>query len=223
MMALKPQPYDIILMDVAMPELDGLETTRRIRAEWPPHEQPTIIALSANTDNAQQQRYLAMGMDSWLDKAAHLEELAELLGRGEYRQLSSNPGNQQEAWAAMAQARSPIDMRVIADLQEVLGSDGSAQVAELMGIFLGHTGHFFGQLDEASRQGQLDKLQHIAHTLKSSSANLGAIRLSRLCRELELVCQSNDLAGTARSVAQVSEELQAVHRALADIRVGLEA
>lgn len=235
MMAVKPQPYDVILMDVHMPELDGLETTRRIRTEWPHHEQPDIIALSANTSPQEQQRYLAMGMDGCLDKSARLEELAAALGR--YATRSRQPsrpsrqtaaaaapglaaGTQQEARHAVQRGRSPIDMRVIEHLQGILGSESQAQLAELITIFLSHTGHFFGELEQASSDGRMDTLQHIAHTLKSSSANLGAIRLSRLCRELELACRNNDPAGSASSVAHVCEELRLVHEALAAMRDG---
>jgi HPt (histidine-containing phosphotransfer) domain-containing protein len=217
-------------MDVHMPELDGLETTRRIRAEWPHHEQPGIIALSANMSHEEQQHYLAMGMDGCLDKSARLQEIAAVLGRyatrsrQPSRQTSAAPtasqasGARQETRPAVQRSRSPIDMRVIEHLQEVLGSDSQAQLAELITIFLSHTGHFFSELEQASSQGRLDTLQHIAHTLKSSSANLGAIRLSRLCRELELVCKSNDVAGAASSVAYICEELRLVHEALAAVR-----
>jgi PAS domain S-box-containing protein len=79
--ALERQPYDVVLMDVQMPELDGLDATRRIRARWPEGEGPRIIAMTANAMREDRDACLEAGMDDYVAKPIRPEELAEALGR----------------------------------------------------------------------------------------------------------------------------------------------
>jgi signal transduction histidine kinase/DNA-binding response OmpR family regulator len=85
--ALKRQAYDIILMDVQMPEMDGFEATRHIRTEWPADRQPHIIALTANAMQGDRERCLAMGMDAYISKPIKIQMLGEMLGA--YRNTAS--------------------------------------------------------------------------------------------------------------------------------------
>lgn len=77
--ALERQPYDIVLMDVHMPELDGLETTRQICQRWPAH--PIIAAMTANAMQGDREECLAAGMDDYVSKPVKLEELEAVLAR----------------------------------------------------------------------------------------------------------------------------------------------
>ncbi len=79
--ALRRQDYDVVLMDVMMPDLDGIETTRRIRAEWPVNRQPRIIALTAHAIIGDKERFLAAGMDDYLSKPLHIDNLDAALQR----------------------------------------------------------------------------------------------------------------------------------------------
>jgi CheY-like chemotaxis protein len=78
---LRQQMYRTVLMDIQMPEMDGLEATRRIREELPPDQQPYIIALTANAMSGDQQRCLDAGMDDYLSKPLSKEALAAALHR----------------------------------------------------------------------------------------------------------------------------------------------
>jgi len=79
--ALRRQPYNLILMDMQMPEMDGLEATRRIRSEWPADEQPRIVALTAHAHEEAYQMCVASGMDDYVTKPVRLDELAAALRR----------------------------------------------------------------------------------------------------------------------------------------------
>ena len=79
--ALQRQPYDVVLMDVQMPELDGLEATRRIRAAALPHGQPRIIAMTANAMQGDRELCIAAGMDDYIAKPIKVEELVGALAR----------------------------------------------------------------------------------------------------------------------------------------------
>jgi CheY-like chemotaxis protein len=77
--ALEEQSYDVILMDVQMPEMDGLEATRRLRDEWPDEEQPYVVALTASVQKEDRQRCREAGMDDFLGKPVEKDELARTL------------------------------------------------------------------------------------------------------------------------------------------------
>ena len=79
--ALSRRSYDVILMDVQMPEMDGEEATRHIISEWPPAERPYIIAMTANALRGDEERYLAAGMDDYLSKPVRLADLTAVLQR----------------------------------------------------------------------------------------------------------------------------------------------
>ena len=82
--ALRRRPYEVVLMDVQMPVLDGLAATRRIRAELPPERQPYIIALTANAMAGDEQRCLDAGMNAYLAKPLSKDRLASALASAEY-------------------------------------------------------------------------------------------------------------------------------------------
>jgi CheY-like chemotaxis protein len=77
--ALARQPYDVILMDVQMPEIDGLEVTRRIRRELPCDRQPCILATTAHAMPGDRERCFAAGMDGYLSKPLQMSDLAAAL------------------------------------------------------------------------------------------------------------------------------------------------
>jgi len=80
---LQQQPYDVVLMDVQMPEMDGLEATRRIRQEIAVDRQPQIVAITANAMKEDREKYLALGMDDYLSKPIRVTELVEALSKCE--------------------------------------------------------------------------------------------------------------------------------------------
>jgi CheY-like chemotaxis protein len=83
--AVERSTYDVVLMDVQMPELDGLEATRRIRARWPAGTGPRIVALTANAMAEDRQATAQAGMDDYLSKPIRPAELVDALRRAERR------------------------------------------------------------------------------------------------------------------------------------------
>jgi CheY-like chemotaxis protein len=77
--AIQAQPYDLVLMDVQMPEMDGLEASRRITAKWKPDERPRIVAMTANAMQGDREACLAAGMDDYVTKPIRVEALVAAL------------------------------------------------------------------------------------------------------------------------------------------------
>ena len=75
------QPYDLLLMDVQMPEMDGLEAARRITAQWPAGQRPRIVAMTANAMQGDREACLAAGMDDYITKPIRVEQLIEALNQ----------------------------------------------------------------------------------------------------------------------------------------------
>jgi CheY-like chemotaxis protein len=79
------QPYDVVLMDVQMPEMDGLEASRRINAKWSADERPRIVAMTANAMQADREECLAAGMDDYVTKPIRVDRLVEALSNANPR------------------------------------------------------------------------------------------------------------------------------------------
>jgi CheY-like chemotaxis protein len=73
------QPYDVVLMDVQMPEMDGLEASRRITAKYPAPQRPRIVAMTANAMQGDREQCLAAGMDDYVTKPIRVDQLVEAL------------------------------------------------------------------------------------------------------------------------------------------------
>lgn len=79
--ALRRQTYDLVLMDIHMPEMDGLAATRQIRREWPPERMPRIIAMTANAFRSDREQCFAAGMDDYVSKPIRIAELQAAIAR----------------------------------------------------------------------------------------------------------------------------------------------
>jgi PAS domain S-box-containing protein len=213
--ALERRRYDVVLMDVQMPELDGLEATRRIHERWA-SARPHIIAVTAGAMNEERERCLAAGMDDYLSKPIRIEELSAALGalRQPEAERTSRPPP-----ASPEQSRtSALDAAALARLRETLGD---AATAEIVGTFLAEGPPLLSVLHLAVERGDADGLRRAAHTLKSNAATFGAAALAELCRELEAIGEAGTVAGTAELLARVDAEHERVRSDL-EVQSGIQ-
>jgi signal transduction histidine kinase/CheY-like chemotaxis protein len=188
--AVQRERFDVVLMDVQMPVLDGLEATRRIRASVPADQQPRIVAMTANALVEDREACLAAGMDDHLSKPVRTEELAAALMRVEGSLRTEAP-------AAAEPSLDAVDPSVLEALTSRLGDRGPAFRTSLVQTWRDEATGRLAELDAAVPAGDLDAVARVAHTLKSSSAALGAMPLSAVCEEVELGLR----AGNARDLA----------------------
>ncbi len=177
--ALLLQAYDVILMDVQMPEMDGLEATRRIRAEADRYGVPRIIAMTAHAMAGDRDRCLEAGMDEYLSKPIDMDEVRNAL-------IGVVPTVEPEPESAQPEPAAPvIDQQRIAQLRTLAESLSSDLLAELVDAFLEGAERDIAALRQAMEAGKWDVVKRTAHGLKGSSLNLGATEMVSVCRALE--------------------------------------
>jgi PAS domain S-box-containing protein len=214
--SLRRQPYDVILMDVQMPEMDGLEASRAIWREWPAEQRPRIIAMTADVMAQDRQESLAAGMDDFIAKPIRVDELVAAL-RGS--QPLAGRASPDAAPAPGEGATEPVPAAAVLDpaalerLREMSGGD-VAFLEEVFEVFLADAPGMLAEMRQALAQGDAPTLRRAAHSLKSNAADFGAKRLSELCRELEMMGKAGTLDGAAEKLASIEAEWVQVKAAL---------
>lgn len=194
--ALDRQPYDVVLMDMQMPEMDGLEATRRILKRWLPSRRPRIIAMTANAMRGDREQCLEAGMDDYISKPVRIEDLVAALER-----CAVPPAAPTDAPAMPIASEPLIDWNVLVRLQADLGDDQSI-VLEVIEMFLSDTLQQLAQMHQALAASSAHDLRHAAHTLKSTSASVGAQALATCCRIIEELARDGALDQAAPLVSR---------------------
>ncbi len=173
--AVRREAYDVVLMDVQMPEMDGLEATRRIRALHP-EQGPWVVALTASAMTGDAERCAAAGMNDYLSKPVRIDELAAAL-----RRAPRGVPREERATAGLpVLLAGPLErLRAL----ERPGEDGF--VDSLLAIFRRDTPQRIEEMERAAAAADADVLRRAAHSLKSSAASLGGARVEALAGRTE--------------------------------------
>jgi PAS domain S-box-containing protein len=213
--ALRRQSYDVVLMDVQMPELDGLEATRRICRDEPSSTRPHIIAMTANAMQGDRELCLAAGMDDYISKPVRLEELVDALKRA--ARVYYPPHTQADV--SMAEPAAPIlDRRVLERFQVDIGDDSPAFLIELIELFLADAPQLLAKLQGAVADHIAEVVQRVAHTLKSTSASVGAKALAAECGTLEDLARDEQLEDGVEQLRLITTTFDETERALRALR-----
>ena len=203
--ALDKKIYDLVFMDLMMPEMDGLEATRNIRERQKnPSAHPNysariiIVAMTAHAMQSDREKCLAAGMDDYLSKPIRP---ADIRGIIEKWSPSANPAEEAKLSPAPkieTAAESPIEMDRLNDL-----TDGNADsLRELVEMYFKQTTQQFDQIKAAIAANNADEVRRVAHSCAGASATLGMMRLGQLMRDLE----KEGLAGTLTNASQICED-----------------
>jgi signal transduction histidine kinase/CheY-like chemotaxis protein len=217
-------PYDLILMDVLMPEMDGLDATRLIRERLPRARQPRIVAMTANALSGDRERCLAAGMDDYISKPIQLPELAKVIER-------NRPG----APAVPSDVTVETPALVVASTEDPLGYDrevidrfvsvaGPAGASMVLGAMIDSAPGMLEGLQRAVMNGDRKELRRHAHSLKTNARTVGANAIARQFQELEqLVGENGAVEGAAAITAAASSAYRQLIDAMRRLREQLDA
>jgi CheY-like chemotaxis protein/HPt (histidine-containing phosphotransfer) domain-containing protein len=195
--ALRRQRYDVVLMDVQMPEMDGLDATRLIRSDLADDRQPWIVAMTASAVEGFGEICLDAGMDDFITKPVRREGLAEALRKaGEARYAFDEPlrpGTSlglaiEDAAVAAAPTAAPapaVDRGVLTALVAELGQHIVGIEEELIGDYLANARDTIAGMKAAVERNEPSEVRRLAHSLKSTSRWIGALELAERCLALE--------------------------------------
>jgi two-component system sensor histidine kinase/response regulator len=219
--------FDLIVMDCQMPEMDGFEATAQIRArqcEGLLPEHLPIVALTANAVEGDRERCLAAGMDDYLSKPFTRGHLLAILQRwlpptavaAAARAVVPTPSAPRRS-ATPSDTQEPINRRALDAIRQLPGPNSAALLNKVITAYLLDSPARLTRLRAAADASDAKALHREAHTLKSSSANVGAERLAALCAELEALARKESVDGTKPLLQEVEFELPRVLALLATI------
>jgi CheY-like chemotaxis protein/HPt (histidine-containing phosphotransfer) domain-containing protein len=233
----RAKTYDVILMDLQLPEMTGMKATRRIRSELPTSLQPTVIAMTASSATEMQALCLQAGMDGYLTKPIHIRELAVVLEAWSSR--SDRAVQPVQSAPDVGESTSPIgsvapilpitpvggwpvyDPVPLDELVAALGPASGRIRQELIERFLDGGADWVVAIGLAAPSNDGEALAFSAHAMKSASATLGLVALSEAAGRVESAYQDTP---EAMDVASEAVRLVAHHnRATAVLRAVLES
>ena len=218
--AVRRQTYDVVLMDVEMPEMDGLEAARRIRATHP--ARPRIIAMTAAAMQGDRERCLAAGMDEYVSKPIRISELqAALLAAGGTARPPAAVAPSPTA-ADRNPVPSPLDLdqRPILDpaafdeTREFLAEQAEPLIQKLLDAFASRSPEMIVTMRRAAAAGDGKQIEFVAHTLKGISGTVGARRVEALCAQLEAGARNGIGHDADALLDRLEEEFAAARSAL---------
>jgi PAS domain S-box-containing protein len=204
--ALERQNYDVVLMDVQMPLMDGLEATRRLRARYGNQQLPRVIAMTANAMPGDREKCLAAGMDSYVSKPVELEDIRNVL------LAVAAP-----APAAIEESAGVIDRRRIDQLLALQDENNPTLLNDIIALFLKDSPMHLQNIASAVTQQDGAQLQSSAHRFLSSIDNLGALRMHQHCVELERLGKECTLEGVQHHLEGLQREFEIARQHLQSI------
>jgi len=199
---LKNKDFDVVLMDVQMPEMDGFEATGEIRKLSGAKAKVPIIAMTAHAMAGDREKCLEAGMDDYVSKPINSAELREVIERWRKKNLPVRMVSSEKATGA----GTPVDINRLLD-----ASGGDKHFCqELIELFFADSKKRFLALEKNLADGLADGVKAEAHSLRGASANLGAGGLSKIFAEIEDMAAAGQLERCLERVACAKEELERV-------------
>jgi signal transduction histidine kinase/CheY-like chemotaxis protein/PAS domain-containing protein len=168
---LKNRTYDLIFMDLQIPEMDGITTAKQIRSGSV--SQPRIVAMTAHALQEVKEHCLAAGMDDYISKPIQMSDLLKIL-----RYPSPSPNNV----SLSSPAESPLELTILKILEENVGS---TICQDIIHNYLLNTPKLLCELQKSYAAGDIANIRHKIHDLKASSGMIGGYRLMQLCKKIE--------------------------------------
>ncbi len=206
--AVRNSKYDIVLMDILMPELDGLEAAKIIRNEISPEKTPVLIAMTANAMTGDRENYLQAGMDDYISKPVSIEGLKQLFEKWQFNlnrvaesQTSRSVPNQIELTFVKEERISFLnDIKSKSDIQFFI---------EMMDVYINDMPRTITKIKQAASQRNFNHLKFYLHKFKGSALTLGITDTAELCTKLEAAAVENELNG--QTLFMINELIEQVN------------
>jgi two-component system sensor histidine kinase/response regulator len=226
--AIAREPYDLVLMDCQMPVLDGYEATRILRAREKKSGggRLTVVALTANALPGDSDRCLNVGMDDYLSKPFTIQKLYETLAKWIAGDGKPDVGRgvevPRETSDAAQDPTSPINPAVLDGIRALDDNGSQGLFGKVLSLYLSDSPKLVEGILSAVEKGDGESLRRAAHTLKSSSANVGANDLPELCRKIEEMARAGEIPASGDPLlGSLEEEYRSVREALSTILSGM--
>ncbi len=206
--ALCEERFDLVLMDIQMPGMDGIEALHRFRRgpsrrfPFATPAQTPVVAVTANALGGDQERFLALGFDDYLSKPFRQSQLHTMLKRRLAPAAPDSGLPPTGGGPAPEPAPEPfgaldgvLDAQALERLRELDPTGANGLVGRVLKAFEGSLQRLLQQLQDARGVADLAGMRHVAHTLKSSAASVGALELSRLCADIERRIRQEETEG----------------------------
>jgi two-component system, OmpR family, aerobic respiration control sensor histidine kinase ArcB len=197
---IREEDYDLILMDIGLPDLDGIEVTRRIRLEqWKRNPSIPIIGLTAHIDAESKRRCLAAGMDAVFAKPLNLDVASELLSAF----IPAYQGVSTQEVTAQEESKKPEGSAAVLDIaraKEVLGTE--KLLKEVLGLLIKGLNEDLEKLKEYHHVQNWQEIRSLAHKWRGGSLYCGAVRLQQACSQLEDALRETESLTEAEAIYQ---------------------
>ena len=225
--------FDLVLMDIQMPGMDGVEALSWFRRgsggrfDFVTPSKTPVIAVTANALGGDEDRFLALGFDDYLSKPFRQSQLLAMLtkrltpnapaaadgspSKGDSGEPSPSPATPPALPAAVA---AVLDAEALARLKELDPQGQNQLMARVAKAFETSVARLVPQLQDAGRAGDANGVRHVAHTLKSSSASIGAMKLSQMCADVEVMIRNERIENLDARVVSMCAEIEIVLQAL---------
>ena len=209
--AIQREAYDLILMDIQMPEMDGFEATKQIRAyesdvNGADGHRTRIVAMTANATVADKDKCLAIGMDDYVSKPVRPDALQRALVKGRTEIVIGADEGEERRVQTIAAAESAIK-----ELCEALEPEG---VIEMADAFMKDVPDMIGDLKRTADEGSLPELERAAHSLKGAAGIFNWQGLVARAKKVEDLAEAGELAKAKAGIKDIEEEFEVAHGAL---------
>ena len=227
------EPFDLMLLDMEMPEMNGMEVLAVLR-DTPHQAWPPVIVISGGTSLEDAVRCIELGAEDYLSKPFRQSQLQKVLMEHFQHQAAPQhdpaatdrpPANPRPSAGQVRQETETMDPLTLFDQEALrrlkeLDPKGDNRLFERVATaFENSAGRLMPQLEDAISQHDMQGIMHVAHTLKSSSASIGALKLSHLCAEIETMIRRQTGDDLSTRLQEVPKE---VERVLTGLRLLLE-
>lgn len=220
---LKSEGYDLVFMDCQMPEMDGYETTKELRRMehegLTPRKKTPVVALTAHAMKGDKEKCLNAGMDDYLSKPFTVEQMKAIIEKflGSRTTAPVEDSHRRESLDQDRPSPPVLDKSVLDKVRSFSGNDEEEFLKRMVKLYLDRSSELLMEMHDAAARGDLEAFHRAAHSLKSSSALMGAMTVSEIAREIELNTIDKWPSNTPKLIEKLEEELRKAQRAFEEI------